>query len=364
MILNRGNLKNQLPDPLFVDMVCSAPYSQRGFDDKRVYHQHPYFKDNDTGVDDYDVDPDKHVECLHCNTDIKRQDAFRVPVEDREKGDISWCGYYCDPSCGKQWCIEHPNYNSPFQITLISQVAREMYGINGPIRPAQPRIRLKRYGGDLDNETFQKMKQIPVKTVIYRPPFVTWSMVFEERYPTLGGDVDANIDTEMTAIGEVENENAMDIDTTTEEKEKEKEKVGNSRRQYQHQHQSQQPKLTGLRVPDSENVASSATDTTNADYGFYQPSPALFDSFMENKEVSIESAIPTTKGSTMKASSSTKRKRAKEHTKKAKETKTSTASTVPEPMPDADSKQPGNRGSLRAFMKRKITTNTELKRNG
>ena len=338
---------HQTPTVKRVETVCSAPYQQGGGQPQRSYVSHSLFRENQELSDD-----SRGVLCMHCVHPFSGH-AVRLPLDYRpETKQYVVFGTFCSVACAKRYAIEHPNYNTPHLMTNLGQMAREM-GFLKPILPAPPQMRLRVFGGDLSIEQFRNVSPSGIQVVAHHAPFITWSMVFEERrrVPLVhGGDVD------------------------NKEKEEEKDTFPGINLPISHQPPVPEERwqVRGLRVPDTP----AQSDQAGMDTDVYQPAPAMYLAFLDQRkqqdgagtataktEASSSSSVAAaastspdkTRGSTMKNTGSTKRQKTTAKTAtttaKSKVTKTSTAD-VKVPVVKTAPVDP-KRGSLRAFMKQR-----------
>jgi hypothetical protein len=68
----------------------------------------------------------------------------------------------------------------------FTHMCRLIFGIHDTIAPAPPRVRLKRYGGDLTLEEFRSTNQYQVHRVL-EPPFIQSSLLVESSSNHFGG---------------------------------------------------------------------------------------------------------------------------------------------------------------------------------
>jgi hypothetical protein len=149
-----------------MEMICSSVYQQGGpLDPVRQYKIHPHF--NEFGV--ASGGKPEGVCCWNCLHPYEGDGVFLALPESR-------VGFFCGVACRKRWEIEHLPLNPQIQYNMYQQSTGKI------IKPALPQLRLKMLGGDLTIEEYRLLSNSgEVDCVVQMPPFVTWSMVFEER---------------------------------------------------------------------------------------------------------------------------------------------------------------------------------------
>jgi hypothetical protein len=71
-------------------------------------------------------------------------------------------------------------------MNIFVRMLRDVYGIEGSVTEAPPRLSLKMFGGPFDIESFRKQT---MTCSIVTPPFISYCMLIEERNPhTVVGD--------------------------------------------------------------------------------------------------------------------------------------------------------------------------------
>lgn len=292
-----------------IEMVCSAPLQQGPYQPVRTYISHHLF--SAAGVLVWPQHTD--IWCLHCCHGFS---GVPVPLpydysEERNEYSVSY-GVFCSFSCAKGYAIEHPSHNSPNQMLYLQQLARNFYGITGPITPAPPRSRLKVFGGDLDIVEFRRLSGNEVITVVHQPPMISWAMVYEERRHA---PQEANNETGVIVPVPV-------VPMAVEPQER--------------------WELRGLRVPDEPQKMELTTDD------MYPSAPGLYDAFLVRE--TGNAADPTSKKpaeQTPKVSQKPKANAMKTIIPKSRKV---TAKSDPE----AVSEPVDKRGTLKAFIKRRM----------
>jgi hypothetical protein len=112
------------------------------------------------------------LDCLHC-ADALGEHAVPV-VKFKQDGRFWVFGQFCSPSCGLGYLREHNE--SPQIVAWTLQMFRSVFQISThgiPVRP--PRFMLKRFGGSLDKEPWEREDFICTKSA----PLATFSMFAE-----------------------------------------------------------------------------------------------------------------------------------------------------------------------------------------
>lgn len=89
-------------------------------------------------------------------------------------------GWYCSPSCAKAYLLEHSTFDRGYQMNIFSRMIRDVYGVQEVIKEAPPRLSLKSFGGPFDIDSFRQQSSV---CTLVTPPFVSYCMLIEERYP-------------------------------------------------------------------------------------------------------------------------------------------------------------------------------------
>lgn len=129
--------------------------------------------------------PENPYYCWHCceyytYDENDSESKYPVPMPtayDPRRNVYTICGIFCSFSCLKGYLIGRVTFSVTDKLNWVHKMAREVFGITGPIRPAEPQLRLKKFGGDLDLDAFHA--STTTATFIREPPFVTQAMIFE-----------------------------------------------------------------------------------------------------------------------------------------------------------------------------------------
>lgn len=80
-------------------------------------------------------------------------------------------GVFCSVNCAKAYIVEHEPYISNTRMTMFNHMVCHVYRKSIPVKPAPPRIRLAKYGGDLTIDEFRTNFE-HVHCALLTPPFV------------------------------------------------------------------------------------------------------------------------------------------------------------------------------------------------
>ena len=100
---------------------------------------------------------------------------------DEKKNLYEVFGYFCSGSCAKAYMLERSHVYTAMNLMHLTHMAIHVYGIREPIICAPPQIRLSIMGGDLSITEFRQRHVNNCTSVVVAPPFVTCTMLFEER---------------------------------------------------------------------------------------------------------------------------------------------------------------------------------------
>lgn len=94
-------------------------------------------------------------------------------------GDDRW---FCSLPCYKAHLLDTPSYAHQTQLQALPTVARQVYGVHAPIKPAPPRTALAMFGGPLSTADFLAAARDPdVEVVRLHGHDVTHATVLEVR---------------------------------------------------------------------------------------------------------------------------------------------------------------------------------------
>ena len=136
----------------------------------------------------YHVLPPVHehatVACWHCCEAIgggssTRSSSTCIPIPrfyDAGERVFHVHGATCCPGCAKAYILEHTTFDRGQHLNVLVKMLREVYGISRPVIETPPRPALKRFGG-----TFDPTTQPKAACRLVEPPFVSYTMIVEER---------------------------------------------------------------------------------------------------------------------------------------------------------------------------------------
>lgn len=166
----RTNLFLHSTSAIFREIRCSASSSTRQAA-ASVFHAH---RGNNA-----QEKPAGSV-CWHCCHDFQGN-GFRLPrIFDPSENVFHVYGWYCSANCAKAYILEHSTFDRGYQMNIFVRMLRDVYGIEGSVNEAPPRLSLAMFGGPFDIESFRKQTMI---CTMVTPPFVSYCMLIEERQP-------------------------------------------------------------------------------------------------------------------------------------------------------------------------------------
>lgn len=118
--------------------------------------------------------------CWHCCHEYEGTGVRLPRVFDPTEQLFHVYGWFCSANCAKAYILEHSTFDRGYQMNIFVRMLREVYGIEESIEEAPPRLSLQMFGGPFDIKSFRK--QLNVCTIV-TPPFVSYCMLIEERYP-------------------------------------------------------------------------------------------------------------------------------------------------------------------------------------
>ena len=167
----RTNLFLDSSSAIFREIRCSASSTTRQAA-ASVFHAH---RGNNAHLK-----PDNCV-CWHCCHGFDGQ-GFRLPrIFDPSENLYHVYGWYCSANCAKAYILEHSTFDRGYQMNIFVRMLRDVYGIEGSINEAPPRLSLNMFGGPFDIKAFREQTMICTMVV---PPFVSYCMLIEERQPS------------------------------------------------------------------------------------------------------------------------------------------------------------------------------------
>ena len=138
-----------------------------------------------------------NVACWHCCESITQ--CIPIPrLYDSSERVYHVFGATCSPACAKAYIIEHSTFDRGQNLSILSSMMADVYGITGHISETPPRPALRRFGG-----IFDPAKPMRAECRLIAPPFVSYCMIAEERA------VETFADSSMEAGGRVEDVDAL-----------------------------------------------------------------------------------------------------------------------------------------------------------
>jgi hypothetical protein len=125
--------------------------------------------------------------CWHCCHEFDGT-AMRLPrIFDPCENLYHVYGWYCSANCAKAYLLEHSTFDRGYQMNIFARMLRDVYDVHENINEAPPRLSLRMFGGPFDIEAFRCQTGI---CTLVTPPFVSYCMLIEERFPgpAVGGD--------------------------------------------------------------------------------------------------------------------------------------------------------------------------------
>uniref|UniRef100_A0A6C0BN23 MYM-type domain-containing protein n=1 Tax=viral metagenome TaxID=1070528 RepID=A0A6C0BN23_9ZZZZ len=118
---------------------------------------------------------------IACWHDGETFDSTPIPIVtdyDQQLDLYSVYGVFCSPNCAFTYIIEQEPYLTTRRMLYMNHMLRNVFQIHSPVKPAPPRIRLQRFGGDLTIEQFRNnFHQLQIRVV--KPPFLATSLCVE-----------------------------------------------------------------------------------------------------------------------------------------------------------------------------------------
>ena len=119
------------------------------------------------------------IECMHHCATFQTVPIPLVIRFEEETCTYHVNGVFCSVNCAKAYVIEHDSEISTRRMYELNHMVRNVFGIRGAIKPAPPRMRLRKFGGDLSIEEFCSNFQT-VNTELLMAPFVPCQTVCAE----------------------------------------------------------------------------------------------------------------------------------------------------------------------------------------
>jgi hypothetical protein len=119
------------------------------------------------------------IACMHCCEGFSTVPVPAVRKYDEVKNIYFVYGIFCSLNCAKSYIIEHEGSISTIRLMYFNHMCRHVYNVKDAIRPAPPKIRLKKFGGTLTLKEF-RLKSKMITTKIVKFPFVQTLTVCQE----------------------------------------------------------------------------------------------------------------------------------------------------------------------------------------
>lgn len=119
----------------------------------------------------------KEIDCWHCCSRLDEPPVPLVQSTDPLTERYVVYGIFCSFSCAKAHIFESQPWSAGDKLLLLDDMAATVFGVQEPIVPAPPRIRLKRFGGDLDLKEFKEMNKFISTT--FNPPLISFPETYE-----------------------------------------------------------------------------------------------------------------------------------------------------------------------------------------
>ena len=189
-VTNPDILIEEDPNITPVRVDCQS-YVREKLEANYTYFMHPFF-----GNPTQETWPSKtDKDCLHCCHGFE---TYPIPIprryDDRREKYYTF-GIFCSANCAKAYILEHDTAISTTRMLYFVTMCRKVFGINFPVKPAPPRIRLARFLGSLSIQEFRR-NFTTVSSLVMEPPFIQNSMLIREQ--TRGNDLNCDIIPETT----------------------------------------------------------------------------------------------------------------------------------------------------------------------
>ncbi len=206
----RTNLFLATSNAILREIRCSANSVTRHAD-VSIFHNH---------LGNQEQEKPEMCACWHCCHAFDGK-GFRLPrIYDPTDNLYHVYGWFCSANCAKGYILEHSTFDRGYQMNIFTRMLREVYGIHESIIESPPRLALKMFGGPFDIETFRTQKNV---CFMVTPPFISYSMLIEERQPisNIGEEVNTNVrgtvrglrrPSKNTAIMEEQNDVDLPLD--------------------------------------------------------------------------------------------------------------------------------------------------------
>lgn len=196
-IANNELLLHQDPEVKLVTIPCNSFIRERY--EHSVFAFHPLYSrlQPEPGEEHVRWPARTDIACWH---DAHSFDTPPVPaLRDfrKQRGIYYTYGIFCSVNCAKAFMIEHEPSLSSLRLMYFMQMCRQVYGLYGSIKPAPPRIRLEKFGGDVDIIAFRRNHD-EIHAAVLEPPFVPFTLVLERKMPQTAAEAE-NVLHQMNA---------------------------------------------------------------------------------------------------------------------------------------------------------------------
>lgn len=165
-----------------IEIKCRSFVHQK-LDEKYCHFYHPVFGNPESNQWPRKTD----IACLNCTEYFDNEPYTSVRKYDDIKNVYYVYGIFCSLNCVKGYMLEHEPALSTLRLLYFTQMCKNVYNIHYSIKPALPRMRLKKFGGDLTIEQYRAEFTSTVSCGIREPPFIqsplqveTYSMLPQE----------------------------------------------------------------------------------------------------------------------------------------------------------------------------------------
>lgn len=120
------------------------------------------------------------LRCMHDHHTFAGQPVGLPVSYNKKTKEFTITNIFCGLSCALAKLFEEQNeYNFSNRLSMFTLMAREIYGYHDTIYPAGDCRRLIEYGGDQTIKEY-RLSHATVSCIVIQPPFIGFSMVFEE----------------------------------------------------------------------------------------------------------------------------------------------------------------------------------------
>ena len=167
------------------------------------------------------------IACWHCCENFDTQPIPSVRRYDDKKNIFYVYGIFCSLNCVKAYLIEVESSISTIRLLYFTQMCILVYNIHDSVPPALPRIRLIKFGGDLDIIEFRKL-HVTIQCAIREPPFIISALLMEQHQTNFEAPTNEIVTKEVQKSlydQHIEREGTVEIVKIPEEKVKKPKKV-------------------------------------------------------------------------------------------------------------------------------------------